>query len=192
MLQDVWCDTWQYMSDDIVISSQSPVLGPNLCYWKWWGQKVKHNLIYIVYLYVHLNNWVVLSVSSYKINVLLSVFFCPIWECASSDLALSYKELEIYFTSQRSETLRWQMAQSSASVWWWRQWGCPSLAWSVSQASYDTSHKSTYRVSKKRVILVQMAIEGTRSELWIKVGGVLENSGYFLSDVDEYKNSPIL
>ena len=45
-------------------------------------------------------------------------------------------------------------------------------------------------VPKKRWISVQTAVEGIRSDLWIKVGGVLENSGYFLSN--EYKNSTIL
>ena len=45
-------------------------------------------------------------------------------------------------------------------------------------------------VPKKRWIGVQQAVEGIRSDLRIKVGGVLENSGYFLSN--EYKNSSLL
>ena len=45
-------------------------------------------------------------------------------------------------------------------------------------------------VPKKRLISVQQAVEGIRSDLWIKVGGVLENSGNFLSD--EHKNSSFL
>ena len=45
-------------------------------------------------------------------------------------------------------------------------------------------------VPKKRLISVQTAVEGIRSDLWIKVGGVLENSGNFLSD--EHKNSSFL
>ena len=45
-------------------------------------------------------------------------------------------------------------------------------------------------VPKKRWISVQTAVEGIRSDLWLKVGGVLENSGNFLSD--EYKNSLFL
>ena len=44
-------------------------------------------------------------------------------------------------------------------------------------------------VPKKTVISVQTVIEGIRNELGIKVGGVSENSGYFLSN--EYKNSTI-
>ena len=39
------------------------------------------------------------------------------------------------------------------------------------------------------MISVQTVIEGIRNELGIKVGGVSENSGYFLSN--EYKNSTI-
>ena len=45
-------------------------------------------------------------------------------------------------------------------------------------------------VPKKTVISVQTVIEGIRNELGIKVGGVSENSGYFLSN--EYKNSKLL
>ena len=45
-------------------------------------------------------------------------------------------------------------------------------------------------VPKKRLISVYQAVEGIKSDPRIKVGGVLENSGYFLSN--EYKNSPIL
>ena len=45
-------------------------------------------------------------------------------------------------------------------------------------------------VPKKRWISVQQAVEDIRSDLRIKVGCVLENSGYFLSN--EYKNSPLL
>ena len=44
-------------------------------------------------------------------------------------------------------------------------------------------------VPKKTVFSVQTVIEGIRNELGIKVGGVSENSGYFLSN--EYKNSTI-
>ena len=44
-------------------------------------------------------------------------------------------------------------------------------------------------VPKKTVIGVQTVIEGIRNELGVKVGGVSENSGYFLSN--EYKNSTI-
>ena len=44
-------------------------------------------------------------------------------------------------------------------------------------------------VPKKTVISVQTVIEGIRNELGIKVGGVSENSGYFLSN--EYKKSTI-
>ena len=45
-------------------------------------------------------------------------------------------------------------------------------------------------VPKKKWISVQQPVEGVRSDLRIKVGGVLKNSGYFLSN--EYKNSPLL
>ena len=41
-------------------------------------------------------------------------------------------------------------------------------------------------VPKKTVFSVQQAVGGIRSEVKSKVGCVLENSGYFLSD--EYKN----
>ena len=51
-------------------------------------------------------------------------------------------------------------------------------------------HPSVQGVPKKRLISVPQAVEGIRSDLWIKVGGVLENSGYFLSN--QYKNSQFL
>ena len=54
----------------------------------------------------------------------------------------------------------------------------------------DDLHSDVQGVPKKRWISVQQAVEGIRSDLRIKVGGVLENSGYFLSN--EYKNSPLL
>ena len=42
------------------------------------------------------------------------------------------------------------------------------------------TYSDIYRVSQKRWISVQTAVEGIRTDLWITVGGVLENSGYFL------------